>query len=93
MIDTTSTVVLKPGFLLEQFDNELTLYHPTGTTAVYLNETGALVWELCDNRRTTEDFIEILARRYPESRDAIAREVPALIKQLVDNRIAELSPA
>ena len=33
----------KQDFRLEEVDNELLLYHPVRTTALYLNDTAALI--------------------------------------------------
>ena len=47
-MDLNKTVRLQPDYLLERIDNEITVYHPTLTTSFFLNETGALIWALCD---------------------------------------------
>ena len=88
--DLEKKVVLEPDYLLERMDNEITVYHPTLTTSLYLNETGGLIWELCDDQRSTADIIAILAEKYPESREQIAGDVENLIACLVEKRIAHL---
>ena len=67
-MDKNKILNLKKDYILERIDGEITVYHPTLTTAVYLNETGALIWELCDGKRTIIDIIEMLSGQYPESR-------------------------
>ncbi len=89
-LDLTSVLHLKQGFLLERLDGEISVYHPTLTTAIYLNETGALIWELCDGSRTIGDIIDLLGEHYPESRSEIATDVPAIVATLVEQGIAEL---
>ena len=88
-MDETKIVTLKEGYFLERLDGEVTVYHPTLTTAVYLNETGALIWELCDGERTISDIIEILSQQYPESGAQIETDVKDLIPQLIEHNIAE----
>ena len=88
-MDETKIVTLKEGYFLERLDGEVTVYHPTLTTAVYLNETGALIWELCDGERTISDIIEILSQQYPESGAQIETDVKDLIAQLIEHNIAE----
>jgi hypothetical protein len=83
-------VVLQPDYLLEKIDNEITVYHPTLTTSLYLNETGALIWELCDGQRSTADIIDLLVDVYPESRSQIHADVMDIITSLVENDIAVL---
>ena len=90
VMDTSRVIRLKEGYLLERIDGEATVYHPTLTTAVYLNDTGALIWELCDGSRTVSDIIEALGRQYPESRAQIETDVKMLLCQLTERGIAEL---
>lgn len=81
-------VQIKPDFLLERLGDEIIVYHPTLTTSIYLNETGALVWQLCDGRRSVGETIDILRRLYPESEDRIEPEVCALLNSLVAQQVA-----
>ena len=83
-------VKLSEGFLLEHIDGEIAVYHPTLATSLYLNDTGALIWELCDGKRCIAEIIEILTTAYPESAERIGDDVRALIDRLVANQIAEL---
>lgn len=92
-MDTTKVVVLEPDYFLEKIDNEITVYHPSLTTSLYLNETGALIWELCDGKRTVTDVIDILLELYPESQSQIQDDVTDIISRLVENNIATLRDA
>jgi len=76
-------------FSLEEIDDELLLYHPAKTKAVYLNETAALVWQLCDSKRSVSEIISLLEENYPES-DSISNDVEATLKQLADNGAVEI---
>ncbi len=89
-MDVNKLVHLQKDYLLERIDGEITVYHPTLTTAVYLNETGALIWELCDGSRTVSEIIDILSELYPESRNQIAGDVKEIIAQLIEQNIGEL---
>lgn len=89
-MDAKKIVQLKEGFLLERIDGEVSVYHPTLTTAVYLNETGALIWELCDGSRSVAEIIDILSDHYPERRNQIETDVKTLLFQLVERGIGEL---
>lgn len=83
-------VVLKPDYLLEKIDNEITVYHPTLTTSLYLNETGALIWELCDGKRSISDIIDVLSESYPKNSKQIHGDVMDIIGSLLENNIAVL---
>lgn len=77
-------------FSLEEIDDELLLYHPAKTKAVYLNETAALVWQLCNNERSVAEIVSLLEENYPES-DTIRSDVEQTLQQLADNGAVELT--
>lgn len=89
-MDTKRVVVIESGYLLERIDNEITVYHPTLTTCLYLNETGALIWELCDGERSIAEVIDVLVELYPDNRDQIEDDVIVLIRRLLEKDIAVL---
>ncbi len=89
-MDTKKIVMLESGYLLERIDNEITVYHPTLATSLYLNETGALIWELCDGVRPVSEVIDVLVDLYPENGTQIADDVRALIRRLLEKDIAVL---
>lgn len=89
-MDTKKIVMLESGYLLERIDNEITVYHPTLATSLYLNETGALIWELCDGVRPISEMIDMLVDLYPENKEQIADDVRALIRRLLEKNIAVL---
>jgi hypothetical protein len=82
---------LAPDYLLERIEGEITVYHPTLATSLYLNETGALIWELCDGKRSISEIIDMLSELYPESREQIDEGVIGVINSLVANNIATLN--
>ena len=71
------------GYRLEAFDGELVLYHSTATQVLYLNETAALVWRLCDGKRTVETICALLKEAYPNTADQIQHDVTATLADLV----------
>lgn len=77
-------------FSLEEIDDELLLYHPAKTKAVYLNETAALVWQLCDSKRSVAEIVSLLKENYPDS-DTIQGDVEQTLQQLADNGAVELA--
>jgi hypothetical protein len=89
-MDTSLVVHLKADFKLERMDDEIVVYHPSITTSLYFNETGALIWELCDGQQTVAEIIAMLAGIYPESAEIIGTEVIDIIAALVRHQVAEL---
>lgn len=71
------------GFLLERLDDELVLLHPAHNLIVHCNQTGALIWQLCDGQRTITEIVELLSAAYPEAETEIALEVPEIIQTLI----------
>ncbi len=72
-------------FKVEKFDNEILLYAPADTKAVYLNETAYLIWQICGNNRTIGNIIQLLKEEYPGQEDSIRDDVITAIKILVES--------
>ncbi len=92
-MDLEQVIHLQPGYLLEQLDDDIVVYHPTLTTSLYCNQTGAIIWQLCDGQRTVADIIALLCGHYPDSADSIPHEVTAVVAELVSNGVAYLGRA
>ena len=71
-------------FQLERLDESVLLYHPGLTKAMRLNETAAVLWELCDGELTVGDMAAMLADAYPDQAEAIAADVSLALRTLVD---------
>jgi hypothetical protein len=72
-----------PGYVVEQIDDELLLYHGERTTVVYLNQTAFMIWQLCDSERSVADITALLTAVFSEDGDAIAQDVAHAVKLLV----------
>lgn len=70
-----------PGYAIEALDGELLLFHPSSETILHTNETGALVWRLCDGQRSVAEIVAVLTAVYPEAAADIAQDVPELLAQ------------
>lgn len=70
-----------PGYAIEELDGELLLFHPSSEIILHTNETGAMVWRLCDGRRSVAEIVEMLTAVYPEAAADIAQDVPDLLTQ------------
>lgn len=70
------------GFLVEQMDGEIVLFHPARNVIIHSNETAALIWQMCDGNNTVEDIVNILSGAYPDAAAQIAKDVPETIQKL-----------
>jgi hypothetical protein len=70
------------AFRLEALDGELLLYHPGLTRTIRLNDTAALVWQLCDGRRTVGEITDLLRDGYPDEASAIEEDVSSVVTRL-----------
>lgn len=73
------------GFHIEEMDGEFLLYHPGGDRIVQLNATAALVWRLCDGKRSLREIIVLLKEAYPDSADDVMADVPEVMTELAEN--------
>jgi len=74
---------------LERIGDEVLLYHPGLTKAVYLNETASLIWQLCDGRRSDEDIVALLRDGFPYENSDIAGDVFATLQRFNDEGAVE----
>jgi hypothetical protein len=64
-----------PGYQVEFLDGEIILFYPAGQKIFHSNRSGALIWQLCDGRRTVADITQILSEAYPEDARQIQADV------------------
>lgn len=72
------------NFQLERLDDSVLLYHPGLTKTMRLNETAAVLWELCDGEHSVGDMAAMLTDAYPDQAEAIAEDVSVAVRSLVD---------
>lgn len=82
----------KEGLEVEDTGDEVLLYLPGGDQTLYLNETAALVWRLCDGERSGIQIVELLTEAYPESAAAIAGQVQDALSDFVTRGVVESNP-
>jgi hypothetical protein len=75
MISEQSRPAPVEGYRVEEMDGELLLYHPQSTATVYMNNTAALVWQLCDGSREVAEIIDILSESFPEPGDTLRHDI------------------
>jgi hypothetical protein len=74
----------RDGFLLQELDDEILLYHPQQTRAVYMNATATLIWGLCDGATPVVEIIRVLEQAFPDT-DEIAADVRATLQRFAEH--------
>jgi hypothetical protein len=80
-------------FQIEQIDGETLLYQHQLKRVIYLNESAALVWHLCDGRRSVADIIDLLINSYADIEDTVRADVIEAIDGLVLEDALYIAPA
>lgn len=72
-----------PEYVLEQTHGEYQLRHRRSDTAIYINETAALLWELCDGGKSVGNIKQMLLEAYPDAAESISSDVDRAIATLL----------
>jgi hypothetical protein len=70
------------GFVLEELDDELLLFNPEDGRLLVINNTAALIWQLCDGERSVGEITALLGDAFPEAAADIGADVPQILGQL-----------
>ena len=73
-----------PHFLLERLDENVLLYHPGLTKTIQLNQTAAIVWDLCDGQRSTHEIVALLSQLFPDAAAEVMEDVEVTLQRLAD---------
>lgn len=79
----------KDGLEAEDTGDEILIYLPGGDKTLYLNETAALVWRLCDGARSGAEIVELLTEAYPEAEAVIQGQVQDALSDFIARGIVE----
>jgi hypothetical protein len=74
------------GVETEIVEEEVLLYRPQDTRAIYLNITAVAIWSLCDGTRSVREIIRLIAERYPEAENQ-AKYVVVTLNKLQENGV------
>lgn len=79
----------RPGYRVEQVEEETVLYFPGDARVLYCNPTAALIWQLCDGRRTVDEIVAALEAAYPDAAGTIRADVEQALATLADSGAIE----
>ena len=71
-------------YFLEELDGEILLYHAGKTETLYMNESAAIIWYLCNGERSEQAIVDLLSESYPDQCDSLAAEVRESLEAFVD---------
>ena len=74
----------QPQYQIEEIDGEMLLYSAESTETIYLNNTGSIIWELCDGVRTIQEIIDLLKESYPDHSTNLESDVTELLDEFVN---------
>ncbi len=80
----------KVGLDVEDTGDEVLIYLPAIDKTLYLNETAALVWRLCDGHRTGFEIADLLAEAYPEAHQLIKQQVQEGLADFMERGVIEI---
>ncbi|MGQ0551675.1 MAG: HPr-rel-A system PqqD family peptide chaperone [Planctomycetota bacterium] len=61
---------------------QFALHDPATGQVHFLNESAALIWELCDGTRTVSDITQEVARLYARPVELVASDVDRVVAEL-----------
>lgn len=70
------------GFQAQTLEGEVVLLHLGRNIVLHLNPTSALIWSLCDGRRSVGEIVALLGAAYPEAQQEIAADAPRIVQEL-----------
>lgn len=80
-----------PGCQTDRLGEETLVFCPARSETVYLSETAALVWSLCDGTRTVQQIVGLLAAAYPDAAGRVAGDVDQTLRLLQERGAVRLT--
>ncbi len=68
-MDDSDRPLRREGFLVQELDDEVILYHPEQPRALCLNVAASLIWGLCDGATTVAEIVKLLQDAFPDVPD------------------------
>jgi hypothetical protein len=82
----------KDGLEVEDTGDDVLIYLPNGDQTLYLNETAAIVWRLCDGKRTGVEIIQLLSDAYPDEENFMQLQVQEALTDFIERGLIESVP-
>lgn len=82
MLELSALPYHSPETRMQKFDDEVVVYCTQRKKAIYLNETAAVIFELCDRTRTVADIVKLISENYPDQIEEVREHIIAAIEYL-----------
>ncbi|MEA3490181.1 MAG: PqqD family protein [Candidatus Omnitrophota bacterium] len=74
--------VRNPDIVMRSEPKEALLFNPADGNMLCINETGILIWGLCDGDNATDDIVRKLTEVYDVSGDKAREDYDSFIKEM-----------
>jgi len=91
MITEESKVIIPPRILWRKEDGEVVLFDEESGEPYLLNETGARIWELCQQYGEVREILRQLYEEYGEERAQIKEDCLQLLNELMERSLLKES--
>ncbi len=88
-MNSTNVLTKNEEYLLESLDEEMLLFNPTASKAMYLNLTSAMVWELIDGTRDVKEIVRLFAEAFPDNSN-LESEINTVLDEMLKNGAIEI---
>lgn len=79
-----------PEFHLQQQDNEFQILNATQQNSIFINDTAAIIWQMCTGENSIADIKVLLNDTYPDMREEIDSGVESALEILVSHKALNL---
>ena len=80
----------RPGYTVEKSPCCFFLKNSESKKMIKLNETSALIWQVCTGEWSVGEIIDVLKESYPDAMDGMDADVHQALSQLVAQNVLEL---
>ena len=81
------------GYELNKSPCCYTLVNSETKKIIKLNDSSALIWQVCTGEWSVNDIIEVLMESYPDSSENISSDVHNALEILIKEGVIKLNPA
>ena len=92
MSDTSLPIANPAVVLREEFDDWAVLFNPDTAAAVGVNPVGVAVWKSLDGKRSIDDIVSDVAKRFEGVPEAAAEEIASFIDALAEQGYISCEP-